>query len=434
MTLALRLAQQGKSVTLIEGAPHLGGVASAWRLGDVIWDRHYHVTLRSDAHLRSLLGELGLEEALHWKKARAGFFVDSELHSISNAIEFLRFPPLNLLEKARLGVTILKASGTRDSSELEKVPVQHWLETWSGKSVTRGFWLPLLRARLGDGFRDTSAAVIRTIARIYAGRCSGAKAEMYGYVPGGYARIVRAFEELLTQSNVQIRLGQPVRAVRRTCSSELRVEFGRASSEDFSRVVITTAAPLTADLCPTLRGEEKERLRGCRYRGLVCASLLLKNRLSPFYVTDIADGGIPFTAIVETSALVEQSEFGGKSLVYLPKYVCPASPYMGLSYAQIREEFLKGLEQVHPDFDRASVECFQISRVKYFFPIPTINYSVSIPSFFTSIPGLYLVNSAHIVDGTPNVNEFAAQQIVDPAPVLHPSPGLFQHEFATSHS
>src|SRR5262249_48368757 len=55
MTLALRLAQQGQSVTLFEAAPFLGGVAAPWRLGDLVWDRHYHVILSSDAHLRALL-------------------------------------------------------------------------------------------------------------------------------------------------------------------------------------------------------------------------------------------------------------------------------------------------------------------------------------------------------------------------------------------
>jgi uncharacterized protein with NAD-binding domain and iron-sulfur cluster len=45
MTLAHRLAQQGERVTLCEAAPQLGGLASAWSLGDVVWDRHYHVTV-----------------------------------------------------------------------------------------------------------------------------------------------------------------------------------------------------------------------------------------------------------------------------------------------------------------------------------------------------------------------------------------------------
>ena len=66
-TLALRLAQQGKDVTLYEAASSLGGVASAWQLGDIVWDRHYHVTLFSDTHLRSLLRELGLEAEMRWK-------------------------------------------------------------------------------------------------------------------------------------------------------------------------------------------------------------------------------------------------------------------------------------------------------------------------------------------------------------------------------
>ena len=61
MTLALRLAQQGKQVTLFESSDRLGGLADAWELGDITWDRHYHVILLSDTHLRSLLRELGLE-------------------------------------------------------------------------------------------------------------------------------------------------------------------------------------------------------------------------------------------------------------------------------------------------------------------------------------------------------------------------------------
>src|SRR5262249_10950728 len=45
LTLAHRLAQRGQRVALLEAAPQLGGVASAWSLGEVVWDRHYHVTL-----------------------------------------------------------------------------------------------------------------------------------------------------------------------------------------------------------------------------------------------------------------------------------------------------------------------------------------------------------------------------------------------------
>ena len=59
LTMAHRLTQAGERVTIFEAAPELGGLASAWRLGDVVWDRHYHVIMLSDMSLRALLDELG---------------------------------------------------------------------------------------------------------------------------------------------------------------------------------------------------------------------------------------------------------------------------------------------------------------------------------------------------------------------------------------
>jgi hypothetical protein len=47
----------------------------------------------------------------------------------------------------------------------------------------------------------------------------------------------------------------------------------------------------------------------------------------------------------------------------------------------------------------------RISRVRRIFPIPTLGYSRRVPAFATSVPGLHLVSSAQIVNGTLNVNE-----------------------------
>src|SRR5438034_1561301 len=96
MTLAHRLAQHGQDVTLFEAAPQLGGLASAWNLGDVVWDRHYHVTLLSDTYLRALLAELGLEQEIAWVEPRTGVYTDGPLYPIPHPLDHLRFPPLRL--------------------------------------------------------------------------------------------------------------------------------------------------------------------------------------------------------------------------------------------------------------------------------------------------------------------------------------------------
>ena len=103
-------------MTLCEAAPQLGGLASAWSLGNVVWDRHYHVTLLSDTRLRGLLEEIGLEHQMRWVETKTGFYSGGQLHSMSTSLEFLRFPPLSMWERMRLGGTIF--SGL-EASQLE---------------------------------------------------------------------------------------------------------------------------------------------------------------------------------------------------------------------------------------------------------------------------------------------------------------------------
>jgi len=406
MTLAHRLAQHGHDVTLFEGAPYLGGLASAWNLGDVVWDRHYHVTLLSDTYLRSLLAELGLESEMQWKDTRTGFYTDGILYSMSNTLEFLRFPPLRMWDKFRLGATILYASRVKDWKRLEAIPVTDWLRRWSGALTLEKIWLPLLRAKLGENYKKASAAFIwAIIARMYAARRTGLKKEMFGYVPGGYARILERFGEVLATEGVRINLRHTAKRVESVNGRRVGVEFGNGHPETFDQVVLTVAAPIAAQLCSELSNEEQSRLRGIQYQGVICASLLLKNPLAGFYVTNITDAWVPFTAVIEMSALVDRKHFNGNALIYLPKYVTPEDPAFLLSDQETQDSFLTALERIYPHFRRNDLLSFRISRVRYVLAISTINYSQRLPPMTTTIPGLYIVNNAHIANGTLNVNE-----------------------------
>jgi protoporphyrinogen oxidase len=405
LTLAHRLAQQGRAVTLYEGAPEFGGLAGAWSLGDVVWDKHYHVTLLSDTHLRRLLGELGLDDGMKWVETRTGFYTDGQLHSMSNTVEFLTFPPLKLVDKLRLGATIFYASRVKDWQRLETIPVADWLRRLSGQRTFERIWLPLLRAKLGENYKDTSAAFIwTTIARMYAARRTGLKKEMFGYLPGGYARLLDRFAAVLRAEGVRLRAGAQVSRVESSPGGGVRLHVnGRV--EEFDRVVLTVPCGVAADLCPQLGAEERALLRGVKYQGIVCASVLLKKPLSKFYVTNITSDWVPFTAVIEMTALVDPLQFNGLSLVYLPKYLPADAPEFGLSDEEIKAKFLGALTRMHPHVAREDVAAFQVSRVRHVFPLPTLGYSRRVPETITSVPGVYVVNSAHILNGTLNVNE-----------------------------
>jgi len=184
-------------------------------------------------------------------------------------------------------------------------------------------------------------------------------------------------------------------------SSATENEF---SKDQFDQVILTCPSNVAAKIVPQLTKDEKAKLENIKYQGIVCASVLLKKSLSNFYVTNITDE-TPFTGIIEMSALVDKTEFGGNALVYLPKYVAPDDELFEKSDALIEEIFITALEKMYPHFRREDVLAFKISRVRQVFPIPTLNYSDNLPQMKTSLENVFIVNSAHIVNSTLNVNE-----------------------------
>jgi protoporphyrinogen oxidase len=406
LTLALRLAQRGEAVTVFERAATFGGLADAWEIGGVTWDRHYHVTLFSDTTLRGLLSELGLESQIQWTQVGTGFYTGGAFFPMNNGLDFLRFPPLGLIDKLRLGLTIFGGSRIADPAPLEEISVERWLTQRSGRKTFEKIWRPLLLAKLGDRYRDASAAFIwAIIVRLYAARRAGLGAERFGYVAGGYARVLEALEARLAALGVRL---VPSAAVTRVAASPSgpTVEFGPgARSEQFDRVVVTVPAPVAAALVPGLSADERDRLTSKVYGGIVCASLLLDAPLGPYYVTNLTDDWVPFSAVIDMGNVVDRSAWGGASIVYLPKYVRPDDPLFEASDAEIEATFIAALERMYPDFKRERVRAFRVSRVRHVFPIATIGYSKKLPAIATSVPGVFVLNSTHIVNGTLNVNE-----------------------------
>ena len=406
LTLASRLARAGHRVTVFEAAPAVGGLASAWEIGGAEWDKFYHVILASDIHTRQLLRELQLEQDLQWRETRTGFFSERGFHSMSSSLDFLRFPLIGLVGKARLAATIIYAARIRDWRSLERIPVAEWLEKLSGRATFQRIWLPLLRAKLGERYRDTSAAFIwTTIARMYAARRNGMKRERFGYVRGGYRRILERLAASLVEMGVTIRTGAPVQKIEPLPGGGVIVRHA-GGADRFDQCIVTAAAPIAAKICPAFTAEEVKRLESIPYLGVVCASVVLKKPLAGYYVTNIVDSTIPFTGVIEMTALVDRDELGGRHLVYLPKYVDPADPLLDAPDAEIQAQFTEQLLRMYPNhITRDDIVAFKVARARYVAALPTLNYSELVPPVRTSVPGVYLVNSSQIVNGTLNINE-----------------------------
>ncbi len=406
MVLALRLTQQGKKVTLYEAAPELGGLVSSWKMGDVEWDKFYHVILLSDFGTRGILKEIGLEESIEWVETKTGFYMNGKLYSMSDTIEFLKFPTLNLIDKFRLGVTIIVASRIKNWKRLEKIPVTNWLLKWSGKNTFNKIWLPLLRAKLGDSYQKTSAVFIwATIQRLYGARRSGLKKEMFGYVAGGYKKVISAFKEKLIADGVQIKTNTVVKEIK-AINNKVQLQTADGFLEEYDKVISTLPASLSANICNGLTTSEIQKLNNINYLGVICVAVLLDKPISQFYVTNITDTWVPFTGIIEMSALVNKTKYlNNNNLVYLPKYVSPNDTLFNLSDEEIKKFFIENFKKMYPWLTDDNIKFVGVARAKHVITVLEKNYSNNLPPVQTSIPNVSIINTAYILDGTLNVNE-----------------------------
>lgn len=406
MTLALRLSQKGYKVTIYESAEKAGGLTSSWQMNEVTWDRFYHVILMSDLNTRKILKEIGLENELNWVETKTGFYSDGKLYSMSNLVEFFKFPPINLIDKFRLGLTIFAASKIKDWQKLEKIPVAEWLTKWSGKRVFEKIWLPLLKAKLGDNYRNTSAAFIwSTIQRMYAARKSGLKKEMFGYVTGGYERINNRFAEHLTEIGVAFKYHSTVKTVNKQITGKIEIVSEDGSTLFFDNVISTLSSKESVKIAHQLSESEKQQHNNIKYLGVICPTVLLKKSISPYYVTNITDNWPPFTGIIEMTALIDKKETKGNHMVYLPKYVNPDDELFNKTDEQLKEIFLGSLYKMYPTLAENDLNFWGVSKARIVFALPTLNYSRQVPGVVTSLDNFYIINSAQIINGTLNVNE-----------------------------
>jgi len=404
LTAAFYLLREGADVTVIEARPELGGLATYFDFGPFHWDKFYHCILTSDAPLHQLIKDLGLWEEMRWTETKVGFFTDSHIYSMSSTMEFLKFPPLSLWQKFRLGLGVLYTCRIKDGRSLESIPVADWLKKVFGKANYEKMWGPLLKCKLGSCREEASAAFIwATITRLYSTRDKNAKKECLGYVRGGYRSVFTTLVEQIRALNGKILTGIPVENVSRS-NGHVNVKAGE-SEYDFDTVISTVPSHTLAKLASGLSTDYLQRLKSVKYLGMVCVVLLLKRKLSPFYVMNLTDEELPFTGVIEMTNLISTDETKGFHLVYLPKYTAPGDALFEASDDEVWNYFHTNLKKVIPDLREDEIEKHFVFRERLVQPLPTLNYSDIVPSIETGIPGLLLANTTQIVNSTLNNNE-----------------------------
>jgi protoporphyrinogen oxidase len=405
LALAQRLSAQGYAVSVLEREKQLGGLSTWHDYGQFAWDRFYHVILPGDAYLIGFITDIGLGGELRWQRTLTGFYVDKALYSMSSTAEFLKFPPVSLVGKLRMALTILYCARIRNWRRLEKIPIEPWLRKLSGRATYEKIWRPLLLAKLGEHYRRASAVFIWTyIKRMYAARSSAARKEQLGHVSGGYKAVIERTVERIREHGGEVASGITVRRISAERGGGVRVETDRGPQR-YDKVIFTGPVNVLQSVAGKDMVEVRGLNSGVEYLGVVCLVVVSRRPLVPYYIVNIADERVPFTGIIGISNVVSPGETNGMHVTYLPKYVHSDDPWLRHSDEEIVGSFLEGLRIVLPDYERAGVVSTHVNRATKVQPLQVVGYSDLVPRIATRNPDLFVLNTSQFVNNTLNNNE-----------------------------
>ena len=396
LSAAIELARRGIAVTILESDPEVGGLAGSFEVNGERLEKFYHHWFTNDAHVGDLVKELGVEDRVVYRPTRTGMYFANSVFRMSSPMDVLKFTPLRLVDRLRLGLLALRARAVKDWKPLEAVTAEEWLVRLGGRSVYRVVWEPLLAGKFGPFASSISAVWFWNKLKLRGGSRDRTGAELLAYYRGGFAALAdRLAEEI-------VRLGGTIETRRPALGLEVRdgvVAAVRTPGDAIAAdaVLATTSLPIFAELVePHVEPRYVERLRAIDYLANVCLVLELDRSLSSTYWLNVNDPGFPFVGVIEHTNFEPASTYGGRHIVYLSKYLPESAELFRMAEDEVVAYCLPYLERMFPEFDRRWILGAHVWKARFSQPIVTRHYSEMIPSVETPVQGLFLSTMAQV--------------------------------------
>ena len=207
LTAAYELQKHGYAVTVLEKYGTWGGQAATLSLLDTRIEYFYHHLFGSDTHVLGLMDELGIGDQLRWIESKVGWFSDGHIYDLVSPLDLIRFGPLSLVNRIKLGLMYLYLPRINDWRSLERITARDWILRYMGQEIYDQFWGPLLRGKFGDMADQVSMTWLWGKIKVRGSSRQGASAkELLAYPEGSFEIITQALVDHLQAKGAVLRL------------------------------------------------------------------------------------------------------------------------------------------------------------------------------------------------------------------------------------
>jgi squalene-associated FAD-dependent desaturase len=366
---AIRLAEAGLPVALLEARPWLGGATCSFARRGLIIDNGQHVFLRCFTAYLDLLGRLGVADSV-----RVQDRLDLPVLGAGSAREVSRWPlpaPWHLLRPLagypalsaaeRLMVPPALLAMWRTSRRQRQVPdvsMGDWLAGHGqDERARRLLWSvfiePVMNADAGQASFSIAARIIRTALLKGRGNADiGIPLVPLSELHGGPAA------RLLAQLGVEVRLGAKATAVERDPSGRYTVRFsggGEHAQVCAAGVVLAVPAWEAAELAPRELAGDAARWARLEPSPIVSIHVIYDTAVTGLTMA-VAPGSQARWIFDKTRAA------GLRTGQYLTVPLPAADRYCDVPLASMRGQFLPALEQLFPAAAAARVDDFFVTK------------------------------------------------------------------------
>ncbi len=316
LTVGYFLKKKNYEVTVYEKEKDLGGLMGSFEINGKKIEKTYHHIFASDTEIINLIKELGLDKQLIWRNENMAVIYQNKVYAFNSPIDLLRFSPLDLIDKVRLGLVSIYLQKENNYQKFEKIRAYQWIKKYFGKNVYRVLWQPLLKGKFGKDYKEINMTWFW--ARIhYRGHSK------LGYMKGGFGQIINKL------------------------SKNLNIIYKNVKAENLK------GYDLIIDTSP---------IKSVKYLGAVDVIFTSKQNLSKYYWHNINDEKAPFVAFIQQTNMIDDY---GSHVYYMGGYYPQDHKYFKVKDEIIYQEFFEYLKKIFKEFEAKEIEKRWIFKFPY---------------------------------------------------------------------